>query len=104
MHCQYKQTILPISDYPGFILIACNKSDRHDLQVIQNDAFRTCFNVKRQDRLSISSMHEKARLLGLKQRRTLQLLRLMYPHKADPMNLQEIRLPVSTLCCKLIVF
>ena len=34
----YKQTILPVFDYVGFMLVACNKSDRHDLQVIQNDA------------------------------------------------------------------
>ena len=31
----YKQTILPIFDYVGFLLIACNKSVRHDLQVLQ---------------------------------------------------------------------
>ena len=29
----YKHTILPIFDYAGFMLIACAKSDRHDLQV-----------------------------------------------------------------------
>ena len=46
----YKQTILPVLDYAGFVLISCNKSDRHDLQVLQNDALRTCFNVKRRDK------------------------------------------------------
>ena len=45
----YKQTILPMFDYAGFILIACTKSDRYDLQVLQNDALRTCYNVKRRD-------------------------------------------------------
>ena len=43
----YKQPILPAFDYAGFMIILCNKSDRHDLQVIQNDALRTCYNVKR---------------------------------------------------------
>ena len=46
----YKQTILPVFDYAGFMLISCNKSDRKDLQVIQNDALRTCYNVKRRDK------------------------------------------------------
>ena len=82
----YKQTILPILDYAGFILIACNKSDRHDLQVIQNDALRTCYNVRRRDRLSISSLHKDP--IYLEQRRTMQLLGLMCLHKSDPVNLQ----------------
>ena len=68
----YKQTILPMFDYAGFILIACTKSDRSDLQVIQNDALRTCFNVKRRDKLSILKMHKKANLLSLEQRHTQQ--------------------------------
>ena len=42
----YKQTILPVFEYAGFILIACNKSDRYDLQVIQNDALRTCYIIE----------------------------------------------------------
>ena len=79
----YKQTILPVFDYAGFMLISCNKSDRQDLQVIQNDALRTCYNVKRRDRLSISNMHRRSNLLSLDQRRTLQLLNLMYLHKAN---------------------
>ena len=83
----YKQTILPILDYTGFILISCNKSDLHDLQVIQNDALRTCYNIKRRDKLSISSMHKRANLLSLEQRRSLQNLSLMYLHKEDAQNL-----------------
>ena len=76
----YKQTILPVFDYAGFMLISCNKSDRKDLQVIQNDALRTCYNVKRRDKLSIMKMH-KMRLLSLDQRLTFQLLSLMFLHK-----------------------
>ena len=84
----YKQTILPVFDYVGFVLISCNKSDRHDLQVLQNDALRTCFNVKRRDKLSVSKMHKKAKLLSLEQRRSLQLLHLMYLHKNNVVNLR----------------
>ena len=84
----YKQTILPVFDYAGFMIISCNKSDRHDLQIIQNDALRTCYNVKRRDRLSIASMHKRSHLLSLEQRRTFQLLNLMYMHKNNPQNLR----------------
>ena len=40
----YKQTILPILDYAGFILLSCNKNKKHDFQVIQNDILRFCEN------------------------------------------------------------
>ena len=83
----YKQIILPAFDYAGFMLISCNKSDRYDLHVIQNDVLRTCYNVKRRDKLSISNMHKKANLLSLEQRRTFQLLSLMCIHKGNRMNL-----------------
>ena len=86
----YKQTILPMFDYAGFILIACTKSDRYDLQVLQNDALRTCYNVKRCDKLSILKLHKKANLLSLEQRRIQQLLHLMYLHKQNPVNLKPI--------------
>ena len=33
----YKQTILPLLDYAGFMLISGNVSDRNDLQTLQND-------------------------------------------------------------------
>ena len=85
----YKSTILPVFDYPGYVIISCNKSDRHDLQIMQNDALRTCFNVKRRDKLSISKMHKKAKLLSLEQRRSLQLLYLMFQHKTDVINLRR---------------
>ena len=85
----YKQAILPFFDYVGFMLISCNKSDRSDLQVIQNDALRTCFNIRRRDRLSIAKMHAKSNLLSLEQRRRLQLLSLMYLHKDNTDNLRN---------------
>ena len=73
----YKQTILPVLDYAGFMLISSNKSDRRDLQVIQNDALRTCYNIKRRDRFSVTKMHQRSQLLSLDQRRIFQLLSLM---------------------------
>ena len=35
-----------VFDYAGFMLISCNGLDRHDLQIILNDALRSCYNVK----------------------------------------------------------
>ena len=84
----YKQTILPVFDYVNFLLVSCNKSDQHDLQIIQNDALRTCYNVRRRDKMSIVNMHAKAKLLSLQQRRNIQLLGLMYTHKSNPANLR----------------
>ena len=77
----YKQTILPLLDYAGFLLLSCNKSDRHDLQVIQNNVLRTCFNVRLIDRLSLVDMHREASLVSLDQRRQIQLLGLMYIYR-----------------------
>ena len=79
----YKQTILPLLDYSGFLLNSCNVSDRHDLQILQNDALRTCYNVNRRDRLSIRKMHHDANLLSLDHRRKMQLLSLMFIHKMN---------------------
>ena len=70
------------------MLISCNQSDRHDLQVIQNDALRTCYNVRRRDRLSVKHMHAKAKLLSLDQRRRIQLLGLMFIHKYNHVNMR----------------
>ena len=36
----YKQTILPLLDYSGFMLISADNSDRRDLQTLQNNALR----------------------------------------------------------------
>ena len=76
-HCAitiYKQTILPIFDYAGFLLTSCNISDRADLQKLQNHPLRICFNVRLRDRVSILQMHTRAILLSLEQRRKKQLL------------------------------
>ena len=85
----YKQTILPLLDYAGFLLHSINISDRDDLQVLQNDALRTCYNIRRRDRMSIKKLHAEAKLLSLDQRRKIQLLSLMYNHR----KCQDVRRP-----------
>ena len=77
----YKQTILPLFDYAGFLLISCNKKDRGDLQIIQNNCLRMCYNVRLLDRLSLIELHREANLVSLEQRRHIQLLCLMYIYK-----------------------
>ena len=77
----YRQTILPILDYTSFLLIACNISDRTELQKLQNHALRICYNVRLRDRVSIIQMHTRAGLLSLEQRRQKQLLCFMFIHK-----------------------
>ena len=47
----YKQTILPIFDYVGFLLISLNNSDKYDLHVIQNDALRFCKSIQLLDKI-----------------------------------------------------
>ena len=47
------------------MIIACNKSDRHDLQIIQNDALHTCYNVKRRDKFSITLEYPSGILVEL---------------------------------------
>ena len=87
----YKQTILPLLDYAGFLLQSINISDCSDLQVLQNDALRTCYNVRRRDRMSIKKLHGEAKLLSLEQRRIIKLLSLMYNHK----NCLNVRRPMA---------
>ena len=83
----YKQTILPLFDYSGFVTISCNVSERNDLQTLQNNALRVCFNVRLRDRVAIKGMHVRANLLSLEQRRRVQLLSLMYIFKGRHLKL-----------------
>ena len=87
----YKQTILPILDYGGSILNSCNQSDRSDLQIMQNNALRICYNVRLRDRMSVKTLHKNAKLLSLDQRRKVQLLSLMFIHKFN----HDVRRPVN---------
>ena len=53
----YKQTILPLIDYAGFMFIACNHHAKEDLQIMQNDILRICCQYKLSDRISIGRLH-----------------------------------------------
>ena len=72
------------------MLIAGNKSDRSDLQTLQNNALRICCNVRLRDRLSVQYMHDIAKLLSLEQRRKKQLLCLMFIYKSRHINIQGV--------------
>ena len=74
----YKQTILPLFDYTGFTQMSLNVSDKNDLQTLQNNGLRTCYNVRLRDRVSIERMHNQAKLLSLEQRRQKQVLLLLF--------------------------
>ena len=82
----YKQTVLPIVDYPGFLLLSCCTSDRSDLQKAQNDILRVCFCSRLVDMVRISDLHKRANLLSLEQRMRKQLLWLMYNMSKDVRN------------------
>ena len=74
----YKQLVLPIFYYAGFLLISCTKNKKHDFQVIQNDVLRFCNNNRREDRVLLNEMHKNANLVSFEQRRCVQILSLMY--------------------------
>ena len=74
----YKQTILPIFDYSGFMLLSSNITDLDDLQILQNDVLRICTRVKLCDKVSITELHKKCKIISLKQRMQRQILWLMY--------------------------
>ena len=86
----YKQTILPLFDYSGFVTLSCNVSDRMDLQTLQNNALRVSFNVRLRDRIAIKGMHNRANLLSLEQRRQVQVLCLMFIFKNRHQNVRRI--------------
>ena len=61
----YKQMILPLFDYSFFfLLISCNKTDREDLQVRQNNALRLCLDLRLNDRISHVEIHRRANMLA----------------------------------------
>ena len=83
----YKQTIMPIFDYAGFLLLACTKDKKSDFQIVQNDVLRFCENKRLKDKIPIDTMHKKANLVSLEQRRCKQLLSIMYKMSRDPVNI-----------------
>ena len=60
--CIYKQTILPLIDYSGFLLLACKQKDLDDLQKVQNDVLRICNQTKLFDRVSVKELHKQCKI------------------------------------------
>ena len=60
------------------MLLAVAVDDRKDLQIMQNDALRFCYNVRLNDCVNIVDLHTRAKLSSLEQRRIRQLLRLQF--------------------------
>ena len=85
----YKQAILPLMEYAGFVLISCNLGQRQELQKLQNNALRKCKKYFLRDRVQINILHNECTILGLEQRRRKQLLRLMYIHSKNVSNLKR---------------
>ena len=82
----YKQTILPVIDYSGFLLLSCSHGDHSDLQKIQNDILRICFKSKLAEKVKISELHRKAHMLSLEQRMRKHPLWPMYIHSLNRNN------------------
>ena len=85
----YKQAVLPLVEYAGFVLISCTVGQRYELQVLQNNALRLCKRYRLLDRVPIDRLHLECRILGLEQRRRKQLLRLMYLHSKVEDNVKK---------------
>ena len=86
----HKQTILPLLDYLGFMLISGYVSDRQELQTLQINALRICFNIRLRDKMSIDLMHYSANLLSLEQRLQKQLLTSMFIYKNRHENVRRV--------------
>ena len=74
----YKQMILPLFDYSGFLLLSCNLGQKRELQRIQNSCIRTCLLYDRAQHITIDRLHYEIKLVSLEQRRQIQCLNLMY--------------------------
>ena len=80
----YKQTIMPLAEYAGYMLNLNRKLDADKLQKLQNRALRLCFNVNNPRDCSVVDLHRRANLDTLDIRRELQLLGLMYDISNNP--------------------
>ena len=69
------------------LLLACTKDKKSDFQIVQNDVLRFCENKRLKDKIPIYTMHKKANLISLEQRRCKQLLSIMYKMSRDPVNI-----------------
>ena len=61
----YKQTILPIFGYSGFLLMSLTKGQQSELQTMQNDVLRFAKNVRIKDMVSRIDLHKEVKILSL---------------------------------------
>ena len=74
----YKQMMLPLFDYSGFLLLSCNLGQKRELQRIQNKCIRACLLYNRVEHITIEHLHNEMKIISLEQRRRVQCLILMY--------------------------
>ena len=85
----YKQTILPLLDYCGFLNMSGNKNSFSSLQVLQNDALRACVGYPIGYNMSRIELHKTAGLSSIFQRWDKQLLLIMYDEARCNENIVE---------------
>ena len=85
----YKQMILPLFDYSGFLLLSCNLGQKRELQRIQNSCIRTCLLYNRIDHITIEGLHHEMKIISLEQRRQIQCLNLMYRLSRKPVYIKH---------------
>ena len=76
--CIYKQMILPIFDFAGFMLTSCTVGQKRELRKLQNRGIRTCLLYHRREHISIQRLHNEFKIISLEQRRQVQLLKLIF--------------------------
>ena len=86
--CVYKQMILPIFDFAGFMLTACTLGQKRELRKLQNRGIRTCLLYHRREHISIQRLHNEFKILSLEQRRQIQLLKLLFHRSKNPIYLK----------------
>ena len=91
----YKQGVLPYFNYGGFLLMSCNQGQKKDLKTLQNNALRMCLKYRLAERVSERELHLEGKVQILEQRRSLQLLKLIYPESRDPQNGKIATRPTS---------
>ena len=94
----YKQTILPIFDYGGFLIDSCTKKSRDDLQKLQNKALRIVHGFKLINSPGVKDLHNRSCLLSLEQRREKQLLHLMLWFSKSKNNLVKCKRRTRLQC------
>ena len=85
----YKQMMLPLFDYSGYMLLSCNLGQKRELQRIQNSCIRTCLLYNRIDHITIGQLHREMKIISLEQRRQIQCLNLMYRLSRKPMYIKH---------------